>query len=282
MTPYVIDNKKRQEYFLFLIFFTVIGFGLGYFFGYQHGHSVEKATVAVTQPSPVDGVQKQAANVSASKEKSAQNTPKDNKKKPVKLADKTDKVDKKKNKKVVKKEKSKPKVKKKPKPKVVKSNKSKAEKPKKVTKKITRPEAKAKQIVQAKPAVKKPVVEKSAAVVKNLQSASEKQQAMKSVIQNKEALKLDKQVIENDLSDKKTTGYSVQAGMFAKKENAEKYADELKKRGFEAFVVDFISSSGKQKYNVRFGRFSQRNIASNKMAEYKKLFTTPAYIVINK
>lgn len=37
MGPYVIDQKKRQEYFLFLIFFIAISFALGYFFGYQNG-----------------------------------------------------------------------------------------------------------------------------------------------------------------------------------------------------------------------------------------------------
>ena len=267
MTPYVIDNKKRQEYFLFLIFFTVISFGLGYFFGFQNGQSSVKEIVAVVQPVPVEVAEAQAAEELNTKENGKKKPLKDKKQKPDKSFKKTAKADKKTNKKVVKNEKPKAKSK----LEIVKSD-----RPKKVTKKITKSEPKAKQVIQAKSGVEKP-----------------KEPAVK----DNETSKTDKQVTANDGADEKTeqtagsgdksteemtSGYSVQAGMFANKENAEKYVDKLKDSGFEAFVVGFISTSGKQKYNVRFGKFSQRKDASNKMLEYKQLFTTPAYIVINK
>ncbi len=295
MTPYVIDNKKRQEYFLFLLLFTVISFLLGYFFGYQNGQSTAKDTIVAEQPVPANIVKMQIIKTPDTKENSKKELQKDKKQKPAKSTDKKVKSDKRNNKKKVKKEKAKPKEKSKPKPKTAKLEKS-----KKAIKKTVKAEPKAKRIIKNKQIVeksKKTDVKKIAAAVTNEQATQLKQPLINSNVQGKDTLKMDKPLIVSENSNKKTeqtagsdnkpvkektAGYSVQAGMFAKAENAGKYADKLKDSGFDAFVVDFISTSGKQKYNVRFGQFSQRKDAYNKMLEYKQLFTTPAYIVINK
>ncbi len=76
--------------------------------------------------------------------------------------------------------------------------------------------------------------------------------------------------------------YSVQAGMFASKTNAMSFIDELAEKQFEAHVTDFISSSGATKYNVRVGRFEERNQARELLREFQKSFTSPAYVVITQ
>jgi cell division protein FtsN len=76
--------------------------------------------------------------------------------------------------------------------------------------------------------------------------------------------------------------YSVQVGMFASKPNAEKFVNTLKNRGFDVYLGDFISSGGQEKYNVRLGPYTMRALARDNMALYKKSYTSPAYIVINK
>ena len=76
--------------------------------------------------------------------------------------------------------------------------------------------------------------------------------------------------------------YSIQAGMFASKNNAESFIKKLAVEKFEAYVSDFVSTSGAVKYNVRVGRFEERNKAREKLKEYQKFFSTPAYVVISQ
>lgn len=76
--------------------------------------------------------------------------------------------------------------------------------------------------------------------------------------------------------------YSIQAGMFASKTNALSFIQKLASKNFEAYVIDFVSSSGAVKYNVRVGRFENREEARSLLREYQKSFTTPAYVVISQ
>ena len=76
--------------------------------------------------------------------------------------------------------------------------------------------------------------------------------------------------------------YSVQVGMFASKPNAEKFVNKLKESGFDVYLGDFITSGDKKKYNVRLGPYTGRALAKENMALYKKSYSNPAYIVINK
>ncbi len=74
--------------------------------------------------------------------------------------------------------------------------------------------------------------------------------------------------------------YSIQAGMFASKVNAASFINKLAEKNFEAYVSDFISTSGTVKYNVRVGRFEQRDQARELLREFQKSFSSPAYVVI--
>ncbi len=76
--------------------------------------------------------------------------------------------------------------------------------------------------------------------------------------------------------------YSIQAGMFASKTNAMSFIEKLAGKNFEAYMSDFVSSSGTVKYNVRVGRFENRDQARSQLREYQKSFTTPAYVVITQ
>jgi len=74
--------------------------------------------------------------------------------------------------------------------------------------------------------------------------------------------------------------FSIQAGMFASKSNAESFIEKLEAKQFKAYVSDFQSSSGATKYNVRVGRFDDREKARELLNEFQKSFSSPAYVVI--
>ena len=63
---------------------------------------------------------------------------------------------------------------------------------------------------------------------------------------------------------KEDTLYKVQVGAFSKKENAEKYAKELKAKGYDTYVV-YIDKL----YKVQLGAFSKESNAINLMNELK-------------
>jgi|GEM_PF-6746789 len=74
--------------------------------------------------------------------------------------------------------------------------------------------------------------------------------------------------------------YSIQAGMFASKTNAQSFIDKLSEKDFAAYVAEFVSSDGAVKYNVRVGHFSSREQARERLKQYQQLFASPAYVVI--
>jgi len=95
------------------------------------------------------------------------------------------------------------------------------------------------------------------------------------------AIPSDSFVQENEPVDNKRL-YSIQAGMFASRNNAESFIEKLAVEKFEAYISDFVSSSGAVKYNVRVGRFDERDKAREKLKEYQTFFSTPAYVVIGQ
>lgn len=74
--------------------------------------------------------------------------------------------------------------------------------------------------------------------------------------------------------------YSIQAGMFASKTNAQSFIDKLSEKDFAAYVAEFVSSDGAVKYNVRVGHFPSREQARERLKDYQRLFSSPAYVVI--
>lgn len=76
--------------------------------------------------------------------------------------------------------------------------------------------------------------------------------------------------------------YSIQAGMFASEANANSFIEKLSQKQFNAYVSDFVSTSGATKYNVRVGKFEQRDQARLLLKEFQKSFSSPAYVVITQ
>jgi len=88
--------------------------------------------------------------------------------------------------------------------------------------------------------------------------------------------------LEPDDIDVETKVYSIQAGMFASEANANSFIDKLADKKFDAYVSSFMSNSGATKYNVRVGRFAERDQARLLLKEFQKSFSSPAYVVITR
>ncbi|MDH3354917.1 MAG: SPOR domain-containing protein [Chromatiales bacterium] len=82
--------------------------------------------------------------------------------------------------------------------------------------------------------------------------------------------------------DKKTSRFVIQVGLFSNKENAADFVAQLEKDGFKAFFEAFISTSGKEKYNVRIGPFADKNIAKDRMSYFQEQHEGAAYILTQK
>ncbi|HEX5635469.1 MAG TPA: SPOR domain-containing protein, partial [Gammaproteobacteria bacterium] len=76
------------------------------------------------------------------------------------------------------------------------------------------------------------------------------------------------------------TVYTVQAGVFENRDNAMKLVNELNNKGFDAYVDEVVTGSGDSKFNVRFGRHSDREQVQRKLTRFKQLYTTSAYIIV--
>jgi len=88
--------------------------------------------------------------------------------------------------------------------------------------------------------------------------------------------------LDSDDADVEKKVYSIQAGMFASEANANSFIDKLAAKQFDAYVSSFMSSSGTTKYNVRVGRFAERDQARLLLKEFQKSFSSPAYVVITR
>jgi cell division protein FtsN len=298
MSPYVIDQKKRQEYFLFLIFFIVISFALGYFFGYQSGQG--ELDVGNNQSPTVKPLEKAEELKAVAADKGTiekKNPTSKNKTAHNKKSDK--KTERNKN----SKETATRSVKNKPKPKQAST-----EKPKSKPKLIVKPKA------DSKPVKSTPVLKAAKETKKEIKKKSTDSRIVipKTALDKKEEIKskpegmlssasntviIEDKVNSLDSAIDSTTSvessgptennnpvktYSVQVGMFASRPNAEKFVNTLKSSGFDVYLGDFTSSSGVEKYNVRLGPYAERVQARDSMSLYKKSYSTPAYIIINK
>ena len=85
----------------------------------------------------------------------------------------------------------------------------------------------------------------------------------------------------NSLSTGATNAqYTVQAGVFESRDNAMKLVAELGTKGFDAYVDEVGSHTGDTKFNVRFSRNSDRDYVQKRLARFKQLYTTSAYIIV--
>lgn len=86
----------------------------------------------------------------------------------------------------------------------------------------------------------------------------------------------------SDIKKSVTSKYLIQVGLFANRENAATFIEQLKKNGFDGYFEGFISTSGAEKYNVRLGPFDNKNAAQKKMADFQKQHDSSAYILSSK
>jgi hypothetical protein len=79
-----------------------------------------------------------------------------------------------------------------------------------------------------------------------------------------------------------TRRYAVQVGLFANRDNAQKLVSDLIDQGYDAYMDEFVSSDGDTKYNVRFGRSSDRPSVQRLLDDYQQQYATSAYIIITQ
>ncbi len=91
---------------------------------------------------------------------------------------------------------------------------------------------------------------------------------------------------ESSMSEKDNTEknqlFSIQVGVFDRQENAQTLVDEIKTKGFDAYISEYVSSKGFAKYNVRFGHFTERAEGRKRLDAFKQHFSLSAYIIINQ
>ena len=273
MNAYVINQDQIKQYIAIAIAALVLSFIFGYIVG-NIGDKSDQVAVVDTGVEPI--VASDVDSSSIDENESA-----------IKSADKTI------NKPVTKKTGDKTKAKQ------SKSDNKKAAEKKPEQKKIVKKVA-PKKVAKAKPKPvkkEKPKEVKTAAVKQKVktetkQSAKNSTDVKKSLLSNIAATnkqpQLDVSTLPNEMSmpkDEVTDGkrlYSIQAGMFASKTNALSFIEKLSAQKFDAYVTDFVSTSGAVKYNVRVGRFEERDKAREKLQDYQKYFSTPAYVVISQ
>ena len=263
MKAYVIDQDELKQY----IFIAIIALLLSFSFGYIVGDGQDADSQRIPEKA-IDSADTDLSSPLAMK--------KDTKVSADKVENKIVQKDLKKSKPEKKKEIKKKEVKKKPQAKkqiaAKKTSSKKSESKPAITQK-------------KKPVVQKKTVDKdkksTVAKSKPEEATAKAASADKKLSEKQASTSPPVSAVGQDKIDNKRS-YSIQAGMFASKNNAESFIEKLAVENFEAYVSDFVSTSGAVKYNVRVGRFEERNKARERLKEYQKYFSTPAYVVISQ
>lgn len=85
----------------------------------------------------------------------------------------------------------------------------------------------------------------------------------------------------NKLTEKQLSKikYSVQVGMYGRLVNAENMVKILQAKKFDAYITDYTNKNDETRYNVRFGYFTSKTSASNKLKEFKEKQNGDGYLV---
>lgn len=274
MNAYVIDQKQFKRYVIEIIVALVIAFSLGFVLGMQQTQIDTGSDQIVASENETN---LQSAEVTD--DKLSSNKPS----KPVSAAEKAAEI---KNKKKAATEKA---LLEKQKSQQNNAEQDKVAKEKLALKKLAEKKlAKQKQdqekLAQKKLAQKKIDQEKAAKEKAAKEKAAKAKQALALEKKKQQAAATDSSAVPAPSSSQKTQStkrsFSIQAGMFASKSNAESFIEKLEAKNFEAYVSDFESSNGTTKYNVRVGKFENREKARESLKEFQKSFSSPAYVVI--
>jgi len=275
MKAFVIYQEQVKHYSLLLIAALLIAFVSGYYVG--------KQSETVAQVKTPESVESQVMNKDVAKDISKQplvdnKSLKDNKQDKTKASKITEK--KAAEKKAAEKKLAEKKAAEK------KAAEKKAAEKKAAEKKLAEKKLAEKKLAEKKAAEKKLADKK--AIAKNDSANQPLKQVVKQTASSTETL-VTQQAKANVMVDGAKTKqqknkriYSIQAGMFASKANAESFIGKLADKKFEAYVSEFQSTSGTVKYNVRVGRFDEREQARTILKEFQKSFSSPAYVVITQ
>ena len=270
MNAYVIDQKQLKRYIIEIVVSLVIAFSLGFVLGMQQSkvsEDIENAKAAktkqsesVSQAASIGGAEKNAAVVKSTEPGTAEK---------VRLAKEKaaqEKIDQKEQQRIAEEKQA-----------LKKLAEEKLAKEKAAKEKLARKKAAKEKLAREKLAKEKLAREKLA----KEKAAKEKlvqQQSQNSVDQTTGNISAPVTNVAQVSTDKRV--FSIQAGMFASKSNAESFIEKLEAKQFDAYVSDFESSTGTTKYNVRVGRFDDREKARDLLKEFQKSFSSPAYVVI--
>ncbi len=267
MTPFVIDNQVRRRYILVFVLLLIASFALGYVSGFYMG-LLDKAEVPVVSDAPEELPDQTTQDESTPEiPEKGDVAPKPEVKSDVSPPAKTEK-----NTVAV----TPPKINK-PTPAPNPVSQVKETKSSSVKSTIDVKPEPVKQASQVSVAVvtetkkTEPVAEKIQSPIKAEQDAPDNTGEISMVVEGSANVFQDSQRM-----------FSVQVGVFANRENALNLVEELKNGGFDAYLDDFVASGGEVKYNVRFGRESDRGLIQQQLTKYKQQFSTSAYIIITK
>jgi len=245
-TPYVISIKRREEYLFIFFFFITVSFGLGYAFGYLHGTPI-KETEKIIANKLITPLSIKSRSLSAQTEKSKDKSHISSLAKIEKKLSNNQHA------------------------KTIKTDSSPVQTTKAVRPKPPAPISKKRIIPQKIVKESETTLVKSAPQIKIYKT--ENTATTKPIKKAKESL---------ESKDKNPTQYLVQVGLFASRENASSFIDQLEESGFEGYFEGFISTSGVEKYNVRLGPFTEKTTAQEKMSKFQKDHGTSAYILTQK
>jgi len=277
MKAYVINQDQLKQYIVVSVIALIFSFSFGYILGGMEQEQAQAAADKAPEKNKMESDSKSLTDkaepvAAAQPAKKSTDKPEANKKSDTKKQTKKAEVKKEAAKKQAKaarpdskKQVAKKAPVKKPEAKKVAASKKVAE-----SKKTVKPKEKPKAVSSAKSKDKTPVVAKS--------TPKPDVESTKADLASTASRKTEQ---VNDLEKSKRL-YSIQAGMFASKNNAESFIKKLAEENFVAYVTDFVSTSGAVKYNVRVGYFDEREKAREKLKEYQKFFSTPAYVVISQ
>lgn len=263
MNAYVIDQKQLKRYVIEIVVALVIAFSLGFVLGMQQ--------IQLDTSSDHTAVSENETN-----QTSAETPVTDNKSsKAVSAADKAAEIENKKKaateKALLEKQKSQQNT----------AEQNKIAKEKLALKKLAEKKLAKQKQAKEKLAQKKLAQEKLA---KEKQAKEKAKQALALEQKKQQAAATTSSAIPPPSSTQNTQPikriFSIQAGMFASKSNAESFIEKLAAKNFEAYVSGFESSGGSTKYNVRVGKFENREKARELLKEFQKSFSSPAYVVI--
>ena len=242
MNAYVINDEQIKQYILIAVASLIVAFFMGYFVGLPN--DIEQNEMAPLVHKELNGQADKEKEV-IKENKTEINSAKSNKNKE--------------------------------KNKYIKDVKKKVENKKQANK--IKPTLTKVKVVKVKPI--KPIVVKSKPKIIKSTKASIKPGVSKPTV-NPVTKKAIKNQVSKSILASANKFYSIQAGMFASKTNAQSFIEKIALKKYDAYISDFLSSSGTVKYNVRIGRFEQRDKARKLLKDFQKSFSTPAYVVITQ